>query len=176
MLCAMATLVVYESMFGATRAVAEAVAAGLESARPVRLVEVTEFVDAPGRGALPPDLTLLVLGGPTHAFGMSRPATRADAEKRYGPVLSKIGVREFLEHAELPAGLLVGAFGTKLSSPLSGSAARGIAQRLRKLGGRLAMPPQDFFVPGSSGVEEAQLEAARVWGERLATAASLLLD
>ena len=176
MLCAMATLVLYESMFGATRAVAQAVAAGLESAGPVQLVEVTQFVDAPGRGALPPDVTLLVVGGPTHAFGMSRPGTRADAERKYGPTISRTGVREFLEHVELPSGLLVGAFGTKLSSPLSGSAARSIAHRLRRLGGRLAMPPQDFFVPGTSGVEEAQLEVARVWGARLATAASLQPD
>lgn len=167
----MATLVVYESMFGATRDVAHAVAEGLAAAGPVRVMEVTDLVGGPQAGALPDDLTLLVVGGPTHAFGMSRPGTRADAEKKYGPVISHTGVREWLEHLELPAGLVTAAFGTKLSSPLSGSAARGIGLRLRRLGGRLLLPPKDFYVPGTPGLVAGELDAARAWGVLVATAA-----
>lgn len=166
----MGTLVVYESMFGATKAVAEALAEGLEPVGPVRLVEVSQVA----AGALAEDVSLLVVGGPTHAFGMSRASTRADAEKKYGPVISRTGVREWLEHVQIPAGLSVAAFGTKVSSPLAGSAARGIAQRLRRLGGRLVLPAQDFFVNGAPpGSAEGSLDGARSWGARLATAAAL---
>ena len=167
----MTTLVVYESMFGATRDVAGAVGEGLATAGPVRVVEVTDLVGGPGHGALPDDLTLLVVGGPTHAFGMSRPGTRADSE-RYGPVLSRIGVREWLEHLELPAGISAAAFGTKLSSPLAGSAARAIGHRLRQLGGRLLLPPKDFYVPGTIGLATGELDGARAWGVAVATAAT----
>ena len=56
----MYALVVYESMFGNTRQIAEAVAEGLGSAMEVRVVEV---------GTAPPvvgeDVALLVVGGPT---------------------------------------------------------------------------------------------------------------
>lgn len=63
-------------MFGNTRAVAEAVAQGLGSAMTVELVEVSA---APLESQ---DVDLLVVGGPTHAFGMSRPTTRSDAAGR----------------------------------------------------------------------------------------------
>lgn len=167
----MTILVVYESMFGATRAVAEAIAAGLEAAGPVRLVEVTELVDGPAHGAVPDDLTLLVVGGPTHAFGMSRAGTRRDAERKYGTVISRTGVREWLETVTLPSGIAVAAFGTKLSSPLAGSAARKIGQQLRKRGGALVAPARDFVVLGATeGLANGQLDAARAWAGTLAVA------
>lgn len=168
----MTALVVYESMFGATRAVAEAVGAGLEAAGPVRVVEVGELVGGPDAGAVPAGVALLVVGGPTHAFGMSRGSTRQDAERRYGPVLSRTGVRDWLDSVALPPGLAVAAFGTKVRSPLSGSAARGIAQRLRRLGGRLVAPARDFYVDGPPpGSAQGELGAARAWGAALAGAA-----
>ena len=67
----MKALVVYESMYGNTRSVAEAIVEGLcETAEP-RLVPVSEAKAAVHEGA-----DLLVVGGPTHAHGMSRPSTR----------------------------------------------------------------------------------------------------
>ena len=87
----MKTLVVYESMFGNTRAVAEAIAEGLGSA------EVVEVSAAPV--VLPVDLELLVVGGPTHVHGMSRRRTREDAAQQVSrPVVSKgDGVRRAIE-------------------------------------------------------------------------------
>lgn len=164
----MSAVVVYESMFGSTRAVAEAVAAGLGDAT---LLEVGAFFGGPEHGALPADVTLLVVGAPTHAFGLSRPGTRKDAEAQFGPTISAIGVREWLDQLQVPQDLAVAAFGTKLASPLAGSAARGIAQRLRKLGGRLLLPAQDFFVPGTVGLDETLLDDARAWGAKVAAAA-----
>ncbi|HLM17565.1 MAG TPA: flavodoxin family protein, partial [Acidimicrobiia bacterium] len=64
-------MVVYESMFGNTRAVAEAIADSL--ARHFDRVDVLEADVAP----LTLDgVSLVVVGAPTHAFGMSRPSTR----------------------------------------------------------------------------------------------------
>ena len=58
-------LVVVESSFGNTRAVAEAIRDGIATHTPAGLVEVG---DAPSR--LPEAVDLLVVGGPTQAFGM----------------------------------------------------------------------------------------------------------
>ncbi|MFL6114535.1 MAG: flavodoxin family protein [Catenulispora sp.] len=64
----MRALVVYESMYGNTRAVAEAVASGL---RPAYETEVKPAVDI---GAADVDRAdLLVVGGPTHVHGLPRP-------------------------------------------------------------------------------------------------------
>ena len=63
----MRALVIYESMYGNTRAVAEAIAEGI---RPVHDVVV---VPAGRAGPQVVDgATLLVVGGPTHAHGMTR--------------------------------------------------------------------------------------------------------
>jgi flavodoxin len=69
----MKALVVYESMFGNTEQIARAVAAGIGETVDVQLTEVADATD-PG-----PDVALIVAGGPTHAFSMSRENPRADA-------------------------------------------------------------------------------------------------
>ncbi len=168
----MTTLVVYETMYGRTRDIARSLATGCESGGAVRAVEVSELVEGDSRGALPDDVTLLVVGGPTHAFSMSRPGTRRDAAK-YGTTVSRTGVREWLETLALPAGLPVAAFCTKLDSPLSGSAARSIGQRLRKLGGRLVVPAKDFHVRGTQAVLfDGELDAAHAGGAALGAQAA----
>jgi flavodoxin len=74
----MRALIVYESMFGNTRQIAEAVAEGLRAGHDAAPVEVglVEVGEAPATVA---DVDLLVVGGPTHALGMSRPETRQSA-------------------------------------------------------------------------------------------------
>jgi menaquinone-dependent protoporphyrinogen IX oxidase len=70
----MRAVVVYESMFGNTRKVAEAIGAGLRSFGNVEVAPV---------GAVTPkllaDVDLPVVGGPTHAWDLSRPPTRQSA-------------------------------------------------------------------------------------------------
>jgi hypothetical protein len=89
-----AALVVVESMWGNTRAVADVVAAGLGHQCPV--LDVSE---APA--ALPADLRLLVVGGPTHALSMTRQRTRKGAVEQGAPdVHTELGIREWL--ATLP--------------------------------------------------------------------------
>jgi len=67
------------------------------------------------------------------------------------------------------------AFDTRANKPvmLVGSAARGIARRLRKHEYALAAEPQSFFVQGTPGpLEEGELERAAEWGRTLANEVS----
>lgn len=164
----MTTLVVYESMWGATRAVAEAIAEGLAGRGEVRVVEVGE---APK--AVEADVDLVVVGGPTHAFGMTRASTRADAAKEHPPVISTTGVRDWLEATRLPHGVACAAFDTKVVTPnLPGAAGKGIDKLLRRLGGHPITPATTFRVHGKwDGVAEGELDRARAWGAELAVAA-----
>ena len=70
----MRAVVVYESMYGNTHQVADAIGAGLGTAFDVRVVPVS----LAGPEVLA-DADLVVVGGPTHAHGMSRAATRKAA-------------------------------------------------------------------------------------------------
>ena len=91
-------LVIFESMFGNTRTIAEAVADGLSSRFVTDLSEVSL---APTR--IPEDVSLVVVGGPTHAFGLTRPRTRGCSEPGRRPLVSPAGgLREWLEAVEPP--------------------------------------------------------------------------
>jgi flavorubredoxin len=162
----MRALVVYESMFGNTRAIATAVAEGLSGHMTVDLVEVA---DAPTSV----DADLLVVGGPTHAFSMSRPNTRQSAaEQADGRVLVSAGrgLREWL--AEAGPGLRsrrVATFDTKITKGhLPGSAARSAQKRLRRFGSRIVSPAHNFTVLGTAGpLGDGELDRARQWGAEL---------
>jgi flavodoxin-like protein len=165
----MKALVIYESMFGNTRTIASGVAAGLAQAQvPTDVCEVSEAPLEIG-----PDVDLVVLGGPTHAFGMSRPASREDAGKQCEDALvsPSTGQREWLERARIPRGLAVAAFDTRINkSWLPGSAARAADRRLRRLGGTALDRPQSFYVTGTQGpLEDGEQERAQRWGEHLGT-------
>jgi hypothetical protein len=167
----MRALVVYESMFGNTRVIAEAVADGLSRRMRVDAVEVGA---APA--AIGDDVALLVAGGPTHAFGMSRPGTRQDAAKQttHGLVSAGNGLREWL--AALPDGSrrMAAAFDTRIARPrLPGSAANAAERRLRRLGFRVAAPAKSFYVAGTQGpLIDGEQGRARDWGAHLAELAA----
>ncbi|WP_083880651.1 flavodoxin family protein [Nocardia araoensis] len=159
--------IVYESMFGNTAAVAEAIAEGLREHADVEVLHVAAAAEVPA-----PKVQLLVVGGPTHTFGLSRRRSRRDAAKRTDAPIADIGVREWLE-AALPVarGHAAVAFGTKPAgqSWLPGSAARGIGRRLRRLGYALADDPMDFLLEDTTGpLGPGELERARAWAERIA--------
>jgi hypothetical protein len=170
---AMRVLVVYESMFGNTRDIAIAVAEGLGTRLAVETVEVGE---APV--VLPADLALLVVGGPTHAHGMTKPKSRADSASRAGDRLVSrgIGLREWLDTLRPLADPIEAAvFDTRIKGPelLWGSAAKSAAKRLRGIGFRLVQPPRSFLVEGPTGpmfdrLVNGERERARAWGLALA--------
>lgn len=170
----MTALVVYESMYGSTRAVAEAIGEGLAPAGPVRVLEISALAAAPGGRTISPQIDLLVVGAPTHAFGLSRPNTRLDAaaDAPEGKVISSgKGLREWLAEISLPlGGTRFAAFDTKVVRPsLPGSAAKGAHKALMRMGGRPVAEPRTFGVHGkANGLVDGELEAAKAWGEELA--------
>ena len=165
----MSTLVVYESMWGNTRAVAEAVAERL--GEEVTLVDVA---DAPGR--LPADLDLLVVGGPTHAFSMSRASTRRDAVGKGADSRDvERGIREWLGTVVAAEPVDVATFDTRVGSVkhLPGSAAKAAGRDVRRHHlGRL-VATASFFVDDMDGpLSDGELDRARAWGASLAGSTS----
>jgi hypothetical protein len=160
-------LVVYESVYGNTKAIAEAVAEGLAEQHTVELTEVGE---APDR--VDDRFDLVVVGGPTHGFGLSSGDTRRSAAKKTGSPAAARGIREWLAGLEHdPPGVPAAAFDTRFDKPawLVGSAARGIEKRLRRMGVRAAAPAGSFLVTGGEGpLKEGEAERARRWGAGLA--------
>lgn len=168
----MHALVVFESMYGNTQAIAEAVAAGLSSRLAVDTVEVGSAPTEIGA-----DVDLLVVGGPTHAFGMSRTGTRHDAAQHGDrPLIStSTGVREWLD-ALRPTTREAGAatFDTRIAKPrLPGSAARAAQKRLRRLGLHIVSPAKSFYVVDTVGpLAAGEVGRAHAWGEQLAVLAA----
>jgi hypothetical protein len=157
-------LVVVESVFGNSRAVADAVAAGLAQVVPTVVVDVD---DAPTGVTA----DLLVVGGPTHAFGMSRPSTREAARSSRGPGPGlRTGIREWTSGLGRQDGLAVATFDTRIRKRgVPGSAARSALHRLRRLGLRPLDGPQSFWVAGTEGpLLPGEVERARQWGRQLA--------
>ena len=170
----MRVLVVYESMFGNTATVALAVAEGLRQANPGSYVDTVEVSAAPR--SLPEDVDLLIVGGPTHAHGMTTPKSRADSTARAnGQVVSPgVGVREWLDALTRPAHRVEAvAFDTRIKGPeiLWGSAAKVADKHLRSLGFDVAKPVS-FLVAGPTGpltnrLMEGESDRARTWGASL---------
>jgi hypothetical protein len=168
----MRALVVYESMYGNTKRVADAIADGLATQMSVETVEVSL---APL--AIETHIDLLVVGGPTHVHGMTTAFTRAQAIKQATTqvVSPGIGMREWLEQARAAApSIPAAAFDTRIKGAaiLTGSAASGYAKRLRDASFRVIAPAESFFIatkaPQDDALLEGELEHARAWGSELA--------
>ena len=166
--------IVYESMFGSTRRIAEAIAEGL---RPFAAVTVVKVKDAPEAF---PDADLLLVGAPTHVHSLSRPATRVEAAKwadepdrrlTLEPDAEGIGVREWLETCGGVPDRFA-AFDTRadMTELFTGSAAAAIDKRLRKLGGHRLLAKHSFLVDKESMLEAGQLDDAREWGRVIGAA------
>jgi hypothetical protein len=162
----MRALVVFESMYGNTRDVAAAIAEGLGSHLDTDLVEVGSAPTGIGE-----DVSLLVVGGPTHVWGMSRPKSRESAaEQTDRPVVSgRIGMREWLEALPPGDGHEIAAFDTRVRRPrMPGSAARKAERELKKRGYGILHRAETFWVTGSQGpLVDGERERARAWGEQL---------
>jgi hypothetical protein len=164
-------LVVYESMFGNTEKVAGAVLRGLQhEGVDAGLVEAGS---APA--SLPDDLDLLVVGGPTHAFSMSRASTRADAVRQGAPTeRTASGIREWLESVRLPHDRLpvVATFDSRVTKVrwIPQAAGPSAARLARRRGIETITKPMGFLVEDLRGpLVEGELEHAVAWGSRLAT-------
>lgn len=157
----MHTLVVYESLWGNTEKVARKVAEKLASMGTVDLVDSDS---APGSVD---NYDLVVVGGPTHAFSMTRASTRAEAVKSHAaPHEPARGIREWLNELARPATAIPAvAFDTRVDKPrLPGSAAKSAKHELRSLGFETSMKQETFRVHGYEGpLLDGELERAREW-------------
>ena len=139
----MQALVVYESMYGNTHAVAIDIAAGLRATHEVTLVPVTRAT---------PELVaaadLIVAGSPTHMHGMPSVASRRTATEtarkqgsglNLDPDADGPGLRAWLERLDAE-NTLAASFDTRISGVpvLTGRASRGIARLLSSHGCRSA--------------------------------------
>lgn len=174
----MRAVVVYESMFGNTEKIAQAVADGIRVTRPDAVVDCVPVHDAQVA-----DADLLVVGGPTHFLGLASDRSRHMAEKWHEgagaeghPVqpVEADNLRAWLEQLPpAPVGRRAAAFDTRLDKLLHGSAAARIAHRLTHKGYDLAAEPEGFVVTDMTGpLRSGELERAKAWGECLLPALS----
>jgi flavodoxin len=145
----MNTLVVYESQFGNTKKVAQAIGRAFESAGPVRVVGIEGFEPSFIAG-----VDLLLVGGPTQAHGMTP------------------SMAQFLDDlSSKPAGIAAAAFDTRIKGPvfLWGAAARDISAKLRGAGFNLVGPPRSFLVnlAKQPDLYEGEIEKAVSWASEL---------
>jgi hypothetical protein len=171
----MKAVVVYESMYGNTHAIAEAIAEGLRAGVDDVSVVTTHDADA----STGQDADLVVVGGPTHVHGLSRPSTRKaaveaaekpDSGLEVEPDAIGPGVREWLDGLS-PAAGRAATFDTRIDAPaaLTGRASKGIARRLRSKGYTLIADPHSFLVTKESHLEPHEEDTAREWGAQLGT-------
>jgi flavorubredoxin len=166
----MKSVVVYESHYGNTAAVAEAIAAGIgEGAAALTTDEATE--------AALEGVDLIVAGAPVMVLQLPTDkvlASMANDPKRAGADISHRSMRDWLDL--MPRGRGHGAaFETKLRwSP--GGATGAIEKGLQAAGYRRVAKSHKFVVTGGEGpLREGELEAAGAWGAELRrTVASLV--
>jgi hypothetical protein len=170
--------IVYESMFGATRKVAEAIGRGAVGAGGDVTVTVRRVGEVTREEVAASDI--LVVGGPTHVHSMTRPATRLEAEKwsldpekhlDLEPGALGSGVRGFVRDLGSTNAAFV-SFDTRADSAevFTGSAAKSIRKRLRRKGLTALLPPQSFVVTPEGSLVDREEERATALGQSLSEA------
>ena len=159
----MKALVIYDSVFGNTEKIANAIgtAIGAELAPPDQ-VQTLQVGHVQPEGLA--GLDLLVVGSPTRGF---RPTEALAAFLKGLPPGALQGIR-------------VAAFDTRFSEAdqkswamrlllrSGGYAAKPIAEALNKSGGNLVAPPEGFIVKDTEGpLKEGELDRATDWARKL---------
>ena len=159
----MQTLIIYDSKFGNTEKVAQAIARGVGQVSQVQVTAAPEATHTFEALTSRPDL--IIVGGPTQNHGPSD------------------GLRALMK--TLPAtlrGIPAACFDTRYRGPvlLMGSAASAAAKALSKSGVELIAPPESFYIVrhgpmDHQTLEPGELERAEAWGRAMATSASSTL-
>jgi flavodoxin len=157
----MKAMVVYDSMYGNTGKIAEAIGRALGPQEDVKVQRAGEVKPEQLSG-----VPLLIVGSPTQKF---RPT---GATTQFLKGIPQNGLN----------GVKVAAFDTRITESeiekirilaffvsIFGYAAKPIADRLQKKGGELAVPPEGFYVGGTEGpLLEGELERAEEWAREIA--------
>ena len=161
----MKAVVVYESLWGNTEAVARAIAEGIgPDARVVN-------TDVPA-GEVVADADLVVAGAPVIGFSLASDSSRrtiasTEAGAPRPPDLAHPSLRSWLEGLP-PGNRGAAAFETRIWWSLRG-ATGDIESGLRKAGYRLVAKAAKFVVTDKYGpLREGELDRARAWGAELA--------
>ena len=173
--------VVFESMYGATHEVADAIAEGVAEAQPDATVTRLRVGEADPAGVIAADM--VIVGGPTHMRGMSTGMSRSMAVKMeekkehdkgqitgHGlePGAEGDGLRDWFH--KLPKGAggrRAAAFDTRGEGPMVGGAAKGIAHRLESHGYELVARPEGFVVEADGLLKAGERDRARAWAAGL---------
>lgn len=170
----MRALVVFESMYGNTRLIAEGIAAGLGGDNDVEVVPVQAATSAKVDAA-----DLIVVGGPTHAHGLTTGSSRRQASAagakpgaaiRYEATPTGPGLREWLRDLAKYSDKKAATFDTRFDGPpvLTGSAAKGIGRRLKSHGCVMVAAPESFLIDKRTVLNVGEAERAQAWGRELA--------
>jgi hypothetical protein len=169
----MRAVVIYESMYGNTHVIADAIGRGLAPGNEVTVVPVAEATRDLLEGA-----DLVVAGGPTHVHGMSGPRSRqaaAEAAHKDGsgltlePHAQEPGLRELLGTlGHIHGGSA--AFDTRVDGPamFTGHASKAIAKLLDRHGLTEIAPAQSFLVSKQTRLLPGEEDRAEQWGRELA--------
>ena len=148
----MNTLVVYDTRFGDTATIAQAVADGLAEYGTARVLALDEAIASQLDG-----IDLLVLGCPTHNHAAT-PAMQAWVERLPPDILERVPIA---------------AFDTRyhMAHWLAGSAAGALAQTVAERGGVFVSAPESFFVTAREGpLEAGELDRAHRWADQVCRA------
>jgi hypothetical protein len=177
--------IVYESLYGNTHEIAEAIADGVNDGQPTAQVDLLRIGEAERARAA--DADLLIVGGPTHMRGMTTSMSRkmavsAEDKKDPGerhdlePDAEGPGVRDWFHglpksSAPRPAA----AFDTRIDAKLAGGAAHGIARRLRHHGYHVIAEPEGFYIEsnGEGPLRAGETARARAWATGLVTRSAI---
>jgi flavodoxin len=155
----MKILVVFDSQYGNTQKIAEAIAKALGGKDKASVIPVGK---AKTENLL--HLDYLIVGSPTQAFNPLRPVTTfLKSIPRGGLTGTKVAAFDTrMDVAEVNVGILI------FFAKIFGFAAQKIAKLLVKKGGELSVPPEGFIVKGSEGpLKRGELERVAVWAKKI---------
>jgi hypothetical protein len=175
----MRAVIVYESMYGNTHLIADAIARGMGPGNEVTVIPVSTATRKLLHGA-----DLVVAGGPTHAHGISRASTRKAAVEQAGKSAGQLtldasatadgpGLRDwFTSLGQISA--RGAAFDTRISGPamVMGQASKGITKLLAQHGLTLVAPAKSFLVTRENVLQPGEADRAGEWGRELASRVS----
>lgn len=137
-------LIIYDSAYGNTKRIAEAIAETIGAGARCIFIDDIEKVNL--------NDDLLIVGCPINAW---HPTPK---------------VTEFLKSLSSSqlSGVSAASFDTRIDSIFSGNAARRIASGLKKAGAIIVAAPQGFYVKATAGpLADGEIEKAREWARSL---------
>ncbi len=169
----MKAIVVYESLWGSTAAIARAIAAGIGP-------DATACSTADATAEVLAGVELVVAGAPVHMMGLPKEKTREKARTRYtaaggpAPDLSHPAMRDWLKGLRRASGRSA-VFDTRDPSQWGGAAGARILRGLKRAGYVPTGEPVAFHVADRTVIPTpdgallpGEVERARRWGGELA--------